>query len=337
MPQNPYLVQGYGSGQYGNAPIENLPLEYYLDLLTSEYQNSPKFNAFLEVLLRKFDDISQCQMQIDQAFDVDNAVGVQLDAVGAIVGVSRIVPFQPTGSLPVTVNYNLIASQVGSTMYYTLSSDNPAYPLNATWNLPVNPTPDTVDLGFGFTINNNHIGALIINGSASSDFLVFYNIAAEGGVAAFQTSTVDDFIIFGAQLYSGAESAPTLLPGNYTLTMIIPAVPGISPVLDDDTYRIYIKAQAAKNTWDGTIDSLQGIWKTLFPSGQIIIDDNQNMTATIIVTGMFTSLEQDLITNGLIVPRPQGVLYNFVFTKLPIFGLDLDNKLIAGLDTGFFS
>ena len=53
----------------------------------------------------------------------------------------------------------------------------------------------------------------------------------------------------------------------------------VSPVLDDATYRILIKATAANNSWDGTIDGLQSIWKTLFPGGSIIVGDQQNMTA----------------------------------------------------------
>jgi hypothetical protein len=207
-PQNPYALQGYGSGEFGNAPIEALPINYYLNLLSSEYWNSPKLNAFLKVMLQKFDDISFCQIQMDQIFDVDNANGVQLDAVGSIVGASRVLPFQPTG--------------------------------------------------------------------------------------------------------------------------------GYSPTLDDTTYRLLIKARIAQNQWDGTIDGLQSIWATLFPTGTIVIGDNQNMTATIFLTGTFSPLQLQMITNGLIVPRPQAVLYNYVF-NLPAFGFDLNNAWVAGFDIGKWS
>jgi len=109
---------------------------------------------------------------------------------------------------------------------------------------------------------------------------------------------------------------------------------GVSPILDDATYRILLQARIAQNQWDGRIGSLQGIWQTLFPGGRIIIEDAQNMTATIILSGSFSSIIQDLITNGYIVPRPEGVLYNFSFAQLPIFGTDLNNAFIAGVDTG---
>lgn len=209
MSSNPNTLSQYGSGAYGSQPIEALPLGYYMSLVTSEYRNSPKFLAFLQMLLKKFDDISQCQIAMDMAFDVDNAIGVQLDAVGAVVGANRTVGFQPSG--------------------------------------------------------------------------------------------------------------------------------GVSPVLDDATYRIYIKARAAQDTWDGRIDSLQGIWETLFPAGTITIGDNQNMTATIFLTGTFTSIEKDLIVNGYIVPRPQGVLYQFIFSAFPVFGFDLNNTWVAGFDIGHFA
>jgi hypothetical protein len=61
------------------------------------------------------------------------------------------------------------------------------------------------------------------------------------------------------------------------------------------------------------------------------------MTANILVTGPFTSIIQDLITNGMIVPRPQTVEYTYNFGELPFFGFDLENGFIAGWDTGKWS
>jgi hypothetical protein len=61
------------------------------------------------------------------------------------------------------------------------------------------------------------------------------------------------------------------------------------------------------------------------------------MTATIFLSGSFTSIIQDLIVNGFIVPRPEGVLYEYTFAELPAFGWDLDNSFVAGFDVGKFS
>jgi hypothetical protein len=199
------LIPPYGSGEYGSDPIENLPLGYYLGLLSSQYRNSPKWNAFLALMLQKLEDASICLVQMEEAFDLDNALGVQLDAIGTIVGASRTLPFQPTG--------------------------------------------------------------------------------------------------------------------------------GLSPVLGDDDYRVYLKSKAAQNQWDGTIDGLQVVWEALFAGGLIVIFDHENMSATIFLTGSFSPIMQQMIVNGLIVPRPQAVQYNYAF-NLPAFGFDLNNTYIAGFDVG---
>lgn len=209
MSNNPYYgTQGYGTGGYGNEPIETLPIGYYTQLLTSQYAkpSSPKLNAFLYVLLKKFDDVSQCLVNLDTALDLDSAVGAQLDMLGATVAAHRTVNFQPS---------------------------------------------------------NN-----------------------------------------------------------------------VSPVLDDATYRIYIKAKIAQNSWDGTLPSLYPIWQRLFPGGSINIIDNQNMTASIILQGAFTSILQDLITNGYIVPRPEGVLYTYFLGTLPYFGFGESPGFIEGFGVG---
>jgi len=109
----------------------------------------------------------------------------------------------------------------------------------------------------------------------------------------------------------------------------------VSPILDDTTYTKLLLAKVGINTWKGKIPLLYPLWQLIFPGGQIIVQDNQNMTATITLNGSFTSIEKDLIGNGLIVPRPEGVLYNYVFgTDLPYFGADLNNGYIAGADLG---
>jgi hypothetical protein len=206
-----YGAGGCGQTGYGNQPIENLPIGYYMGLLTQLYAppNAPKLNALLYMLLKKFDDVSQCLVKMDTSMDLDIAIGAQLDMLGATAGALRTVGFQPSN--------------------------------------------------------------------------------------------------------------------------------GVSPVLDDTTYRLYIKAKIAQNQWDGTRTLIYALWRLLFPSGQIIIADNQNMTATIFLSGSFTSIVQDLITNGYIVPRPEGVLYEYTFASLPAFGWDLNNSFVAGFDVGKWS
>jgi hypothetical protein len=219
MPNPGYGTGGYGQSGYGNQPVDTLPIGYYIGLLTHEYVNSPKLNALLYVLLKKFDDVSQCLVGMDTALDLDSAVGVQLDMLGVIVQASRTLPFQPS-----------------------------------------------------------------------------FNV---------------------------------------------------SPLLDDDSYRIYIKDKIGQNQWDGTITSLYLLWRQLFPTIGIVIADNQNMSATLFISGSPSSIILDMIAgyavngatsgivqNGLIIPRPEGVEFLYDFGELPSFGFDLDNSYVAGFDVG---
>ena len=186
------------------------PLSYYLNLVSSEYKTAPNFLAWRTAKYQPFIDIMNCAASITAAYDLDTAVGVQLDILGQVIGANRTVPFQPSM--------------------------------------------------------------------------------------------------------------------------------GVSPVLDDATYRLLLYAKRGINTWNGKILSLYPLWQTLFPGGNIIFIDNQNMSATIILSGTFTSIQSDLIENDLIVPRPEGVLYKYVVApSFPLFGADLNNSFIAGADLGHAS
>ena len=75
--------------------------QFYLNLVTSEHATKPKYMAWLEVLLTPFVDIINLNDDIKKAFDLNTAVGVQLDTLGKILVLNRQVNFQPTdGSSP---------------------------------------------------------------------------------------------------------------------------------------------------------------------------------------------------------------------------------------------
>lgn len=191
-------------------PITAPPLSYYLNLFTSQYKTAAKLQAWQTVLLQPFSDIMSCAQQITAAYDIDTAIGVQLDVLGQIIGAKRTVSFQPSM--------------------------------------------------------------------------------------------------------------------------------GVSPILDDSTYRLLLYAKRAINTWNGKILSLYPLWQTLFPGGSIVFIDNQNMTATVVLAGTFSSIQSDLIQNDLIIPRPETVLYKYVVApSLPLFGSDSNNAYIAGADIGHAS
>jgi hypothetical protein len=63
--------------------------EYYIGLITSQYQNSSKFIEWLGDLFQPVADIHTLLEVVDPAFELDVAVGPQLDVLGQEIGLSR--------------------------------------------------------------------------------------------------------------------------------------------------------------------------------------------------------------------------------------------------------
>lgn len=197
-------------------------IQKYLNLVTSQHQGKPKFMAWLSNPLCILDDAVTLVNSFYSYFDIDLAIGVQLDVLGEILGVSRTVTFQPAG-------------------YYSL------------------------------------------------------------GVIGVPYSTHP------------------------------------SPVLADDTYRLVLRAKILQNQWDGTISQIYSLWNTIFPGSLLVIQDNQDMTLNALVIGLSTQLQKDLITNGYIVPRPEGVLMTFSYSNDPYFAYDMDTPDFKGYSEGYWA
>ena len=110
--------------------------------------------------------------------------------------------------------------------------------------------------------------------------------------------------------------------------------------LDDETYRLVLRAKIGANHWDGTLESSKEILDSIFNGGTFVfIQDNQDMSMTIGISGVIPSaVFQALLANGLIPLKPEGVRINIVIVtsvdSAPIFGFDMSNDLVAGFDTG---
>lgn len=90
-----------------------------------------------------------------------------------------------------------------------------------------------------------------------------------------------------------------------------------NPVMDDETYRLVLKAKVAMNNWDGKTESAYEIWDNTFKDIGLQIQDNQDMSMTAYVTGYVNQIRQDLIQHAYIVPKPEGVKINYI-GKTPI-------------------
>lgn len=110
-------------------------------------------------------------------------------------------------------------------------------------------------------------------------------------------------------------------------------------VLDDDTYRTLIRARIGANRWDGTLEQSKAILDLVFSGDTFVfIEDNQDMTITIGVSGKRpTALQLALLTGGYIPIKPQSVGIDYYIVPSqdgPMFGFDIDNQYVAGFDEG---
>jgi hypothetical protein len=230
----------------------------YTARITSEHATAPKFMAMVGSVAQGFVDLQNFLATVPFTFDLDVAAGVQLDAVGRWVGITR----------------------------------NIAVPISGVY--------------FSFDI---------------------------AGIGFDQGNWKGPF-----DITSGIVS------------------------LDDDTYRLLLKAKIGANHWDGTLNGsaeiLTGIFSTvttselygagLYGAGlygapvvltYVFIQDNQDMSITIGVSGQIPSaLFLALLSGGYIPIKPEGVQVNgYLVTSVPntsLFGFDVNNSYVSGFDAG---
>ena len=185
-------------------------MDKYLSLITSEHQNQPKFAAWLAAATDMIEDIQNFLSSLYAYYDIDTAVGTQIDALGVILGTSRRLPFQPS---------------------------------------------------------NN-----------------------------------------------------------------------VSPILDDENYRLLLKSVIAESRFDGTISSLYEIFQVVLgDTGLYFVPiDNQNMTISVIVYGATTTIIQDLLTHGYIIPRPEAVSLTLNVTTNKVFSWGVENTIFGGWGEGYW-
>ncbi|MCA8113926.1 DUF2612 domain-containing protein [Burkholderia cepacia] len=214
-------------------------LTEYTALITSEHSDKPRFMATVESLVQPLVDQMSVLQSMPGRFDLDNAVGVQLDDVGLWVGVSRKIRTPLTG------------------VYFSFDIAGLGFD-QGTWKGPFDP-----------------------------------------------------------------DSGLT--------------------VLDDDTYRLVIRAKIGANHWDGTLEQSAAILNSIFDADtHVFIEDHQDMSMTISIAGKVPPATfLALLSGGYIPLKPEGVRVNYtVVTTVdgsPLFGFDMSNQLVAGFDVGAWS
>ena len=83
--------------------------------------------------------------------------------------------------------------------------------------------------------------------------------------------------------------------------------------LSDEYYQYLLKAKIAKNNSLATIDEILTAVNFVIGDQDAIatqLIDNEDMTFSIVITGTINNVVRDLMTNGDIIPRPQGVAFS---------------------------
>jgi hypothetical protein len=106
--------------------------------------------------------------------------------------------------------------------------------------------------------------------------------------------------------------------------------------LPDEFYRLVLKAKVVANSWNGSIPSAYDAWSIVFQNNQILIQDNQDMSMVIGVTGEpLDPLLTALLQGGYIPLKPEGVKIDY-YAIAPsggkIMSWDTDNEFLGGWD-----
>lgn len=110
--------------------------------------------------------------------------------------------------------------------------------------------------------------------------------------------------------------------------------------LDDDTYRLLLRAKISANNWNGTVEAAKSALDLIFtdPATKLFVQDNYDMSMAFGMAGTLPSiLVLALFAGGYLPLKPEGVRATYLITSVnggPLFGFDMNNDLIAGFDAG---
>ena len=198
-------------------------------------------------------------------------------------------------------------------------------------------------LSYGLDIDNsinNMLLAFEVDNASTAQLDILGQIVGVGRQLKFEPSAaaIGEVICpLPAEMASGEvypiiyTPTPDKLESTPMLTGYPPAEMGEGNLLDDEVFRLMIKARIIQNTWKGTIGELYDLWDAFMGANKkLSIEDLQDMSYNIVLQGDYTQLEEELIIHAYVIPKPEGVRINvltFVSTDgLPLFSYDYNTK-----------
>lgn len=113
--------------------------------------------------------------------------------------------------------------------------------------------------------------------------------------------------------YLGFEEAGTLSADPFNQSPLYAGEPASQNYsLSDDAFRQLILAKAAANIWDGSIPGLNRILRILFPGEIVYVTDDGAMSMTYKFHFTLTPVQQTIVINSGVLPRPAGVAVSYV-------------------------
>ena len=278
MPAQPIWPTA-GAPTTGTQPSANLIAlcDYYIERLIFQYATQPNAQRLIAILAKEglADDLATL---LSEAFDLDTAVGVQLDILGKYIGVSR------TQGTPISPGYF-------SLWDYASARNVSLY--RGTWD----PASDTPSLPAAASGNNGWWFVASATGSSTSPIVANFTcgdvIWSNGTIWQQDTTDCGN----GLTDYTNrAVNANGVFYGYGQVSYSINS-------LTDPAFRTALILQSIVNTSDGTLPSIMSLLNSLFPE-QILLVDNQNMTLTYYVSSAL-SLSASVLSS--ILPKPMGV------------------------------
>lgn len=164
----------------------------------------------------------------------------------------------------------------------------------------------------------------------------------EGTVTPLTTPGINNYYLAANELFNIETAVGSQLDIIGELVGLGRKLPvdsdNIENPLNDETYRLLLRAKLLKNNWNGTFEGIQTLIGKLFPDYPWELVDNQDMSITFnIIYADIPDDVRELFTLGYIIPKPAGVNIKYNIQNAQAFGWDLQSDFVAGWETGIWA
>lgn len=266
--------------------------DYYVARLIVQFRTQPKAQNTIAILVKQalLDNLAA---QLLAAFNIETAIGKQLDTLGKYIGVPRNI-----GAL--------VAAGYFGFWNYGSALDLAKY--QGTWD-PATDAP-AIPAASGGNTGNWYVASATGTSTTpiAADFIVGDIIVSDGTTWARQTTDNGN----GLTSYTDFTQNPNGLFYSYST-----AARSVTD-LTDESYRTVLMLQIILNSNDGTLASIMDLLQLFFPQSVTLVD-NADMSLDYYVYST-VPLTKAILESYL--PRPMGVGITVTIVSPPVPGTD---------------